>query len=508
MELEAKQVRKNLIFNVLSLLANIAVGLFYTPYLVKNLGISAYGIVPLALIINQYVNVVTGSLTSALSRFYSIALRQNKSDEASKYLSTSIVIFIGLILALILPLWYFVQNIEFIFNIPSDLLEDSKSLFLLTILSLFFSLFSSIFNITLYAFNRLDLLNIVKIIRISGKLIFVLFLFTSLEVNVKYVGAANLITEIILLIYSITVFYRFSEGKVVLGIRHFNKAALIAVGGMAFWVIVQQMGDMGLYRIDNILVNKFWSTNESGVLGAFEELGNYTITIAMVISSLFGPLILIAYANEDTEQVKKLTIDRSLSVGVLVAVMIGILGGFSPIILKAWLGEGFAEYNTWLMIKLTLTPFYISAGVFAYGSRAMNKVRFPALMTIFLGLINALILYGLGYYAHGNIDIVNWMLVVGLIMGVLQSYFLNGLYFAKFYKGTARKVMLNALRIGGTICAIYLIGYLITPLLIGMHIIPCLILIAVIALILLIIALKINLKKSQINELIHLVYKK
>ena len=63
------QTRKNLYTNIANLVVNIVVGIYYTPYLVNQLGLAAYGIIPLTLIVNQYISVLTGSLTSALSRF-------------------------------------------------------------------------------------------------------------------------------------------------------------------------------------------------------------------------------------------------------------------------------------------------------------------------------------------------------------------------------------------------------------------------------------------------------
>src|SRR5690606_28178542 len=155
--------------------------------------------------------------------------------------------------------------------------------------------------------------------------------------------------------------------------------------------------------------------------------------ISTVIGSLFGPLILIAYANNRHEEVKQMTLDRSLSVGILVAVMSGVLAGFSPILLKIWLGEEFVEYNAWLILKLFLVPFYASAGVFSFAARAFNKVRFPAIMTVGFGFLNFSLLYGLAFFANQNLDYINWMLTVALIIGISQSYFLNGLYFSKFY---------------------------------------------------------------------------
>jgi membrane protein EpsK len=503
-----KQVQRNLIFNILSLLSNVGVGVFYTPYLVKSLGIVAYGVVPLALIINQYISVVTGSLTNALTRFYSIALQKGQKDEASKYLSTSIVVVLVIIAILILPLRYLIQNIEVVFTIPVELVIPAKQLFTFTVISFFISLLSSVFNITLYAYNRLDYLNIIKIIRVAGKLVFVILLFSLLEENIAYVGLANLITEIVLFIFSVVVFFRFSVDLVELKLSNFDKTSLKAVSAMAFWVIVQQLGDTGLYRIDNFLVNIFWSTKESGILGAFTELGNYCMIIASVIGSLFGPLILIAYAKNDQEQVKTITLDRSLSVGVMVAVMVGAIGGFSPVILKIWLGIEFVDYNSWLLLKLSLIPFYSAAGVFAFTTRAWNKVRFPALVTVTLGLINLTVLYLIAKHADGDLSYVNLMLFIALIMGIGQSYFLGGLYFSKFYEGTKQMVWTNFVKIFLTLFIVTGICFLITPYIVELHNILSLAIIGFVSLVLLVISLKITLNKKQLDAIIELVYKK
>ena len=54
-----KQTKINFYSNIIALLANVLVGIYYTPYLVNSLGLAAYGVLPLALIINQYIGVAT-----------------------------------------------------------------------------------------------------------------------------------------------------------------------------------------------------------------------------------------------------------------------------------------------------------------------------------------------------------------------------------------------------------------------------------------------------------------
>jgi membrane protein EpsK len=81
-----KQARINLYTNLISL----TVSVYYTPYLVRTLGIVAYGIMSLALIINQYINLIASSLTGPLTRFYTVSLQKNDYNETAHYLSTSL----------------------------------------------------------------------------------------------------------------------------------------------------------------------------------------------------------------------------------------------------------------------------------------------------------------------------------------------------------------------------------------------------------------------------------
>ena len=191
----------------------------------------------------------------------------------------------------------------------------------------------------------------------------------------------------------------------------------------------------------------------------------------------------------------------------MVAVMVGAIGGFSPIILKIWLGEEFVAYNSWLLLKLALVPFYSAAGVFSFVIRAWNKVRFSALVTVALGIINLVALYFLAKYADGDLRYVDVMLFVAVLMGIGQSYFLGGLYFSKLYKGTLSEVLYNFIKILLVFLLVGGVCYVINQYIINMQDVVALSIIGVVSLVLLIAALKTTLNKKQLDAIIALVYK-
>jgi O-antigen/teichoic acid export membrane protein len=430
---QKKQTLRNLVFNLISLIVNIGLGLFYTPYLVKSLGIMAYGIVPLALVINQYINVVTGSLTGSLTRFYSVAYQKKNYKEASGYISSSFAAIFAITIALVPVFTLLVHKIDKVFNIPLEYTTEAKSLFLFTIISFIMSMFSSLYNITLYSQNRLDLLNVVKIVRILFKVVFTIIFFESIKQGISFIGYANFLSELLVLILSIYYFKITVSRDVKISLGFFSKGALFGILSMTLWVIIHQVGDTGLYRIDNILVNLFWSTRESGILGALSEFGTYVMTVVAVIASLFGPLILIAYSEDDHKSVIRLTSDNSLLVGLSSALLVGLSIGFAKPIISLWLGEEYVLYKHWFILKQVTLPFYAAAGVFAFVYRAWNKVIFPALATLTIGLLNFGFSYFLCQISNGSEKFIYYMLLVAVGFIIAQSYGLNAFYFYKLY---------------------------------------------------------------------------
>lgn len=453
---ERKQTKINLYTNVIALLANILVGIYYTPYLVNSLGLAAYGVLPLALIINQYIGIATQTLTHAYTRFYSVALQKGNYVEASKDISTSLVVVL-LISLLLVPVGIgIVCNVDSLFQIPSDLLDSSRLLFGYTLFSFVVSLMSSLLNVTLYATNRLDLMNILKIIRVIFKLLFVVIAFEVFTKDVSFVGLANLLTEGLILLASAFLFLRFKPSAVRISLRMFDRAVLFSILGMSIWVLIQLCGDTLLYRTDNLIVNHYWGTVASGALGAISEIGSYVSVIVSVIGSLFGPLILAAFAKCDHNKVKSLFLEQSTIVGCLSAIIAGTISGCSSSILYTWLGHGMEQYSWWLVMKMVVLPYYAAGGILAFVYRSWNKVRLPAIATIGLGVLDIIILIGICEFFKPTSAML--ILIINAIFSVLQCFVLNIIVVCKIYSDCKVEFLPIALKITMSFGLCYVFG--------------------------------------------------
>ena len=440
-----KQTRINFYTNILALIVNVVIGIYYTPYLVGSLGLAAYGILPLALIINQYIGVATQALTHSYTRFYGVALQRGDYNGASKVISTSLVVSI-LITILIVPVGiYIISKVDSLFQVPTGLLKSARLLFGFTILSFILSIVSSILNVTLYALNRLDLMNVLKIIRAVFKLVIVILLFEVVRIDVSFVGVANLLTECLILVASIYFFIRYKPSEVRISFALFDKVLLYSILGMSIWVSIQLCGDTLLYRTDNLIVNHYWGSESSGALGAVCEIGAYVSIIAGVIGSLFGPLIIASYAKNEHDTVKSLFIEQSTIVGCLSAILAGTIAGCSTPLLDVWLGQGMGQYNWWLMIKMLVIPFFAAGGIMAFVYRAWNKVRFPAICTLVLGIIDIAILVLVCEII--NPSDVKPILIISTVFSFLQCFILNIICVYRIYNDCKGKFLSIFLKI-------------------------------------------------------------
>ncbi|MFA6282452.1 MAG: polysaccharide biosynthesis protein, partial [Candidatus Omnitrophota bacterium] len=125
-----KQFPINIISNFVYFTINVLIGIWLVPYLIKHLGVAVYGLVPLAVSVNEYMSIATTSFNSAVSRFLTIDLQKKNEADANKIFNTALwssVFFILLILPFVIAGVYFAPKI---FNIPGGYGFSSQIFFM------------------------------------------------------------------------------------------------------------------------------------------------------------------------------------------------------------------------------------------------------------------------------------------------------------------------------------------------------------------------------------------
>ena len=453
-----KQVPKNLMANTLYFILNVLIGLFLVPYFIRNLGVASYGLIPLATSLTSYVNLVTQSLNSSVSRYLTIDLQRQDYKKANITFNTSLFGTFGVTL-LTIPILVIVSYYSpLFFDIPVNQRQDAFLLFLGVTGSLLVRTWGGNFGVSLFAYNRLDLQNIINSINLVLQVVFIIVLFSLWSPKLCFIGYSYFIAAVIALLITI-IFSNKVNPHFKVKIQDFNSSRLKELMGTGGWITIDQIGSLLLFQMDIILVNKLFGTVAGGDYSIVFMWNSLIRTIAGMLAGVLTPVILTYYAQKRFEELVVLSKSAVKIMGLAMALPIGLICGFSPLILSLWVGPEFARLSPLMWILLGHLAINMSVLPLFPINVSYNKLRIPAIATIISGIANLLLAVKLS-------SITGWeyygIAVAGAIVLTARHFIFVPMYATKVlgmsknpFKNTMIQVFLSTVIVAGiasTVC--------------------------------------------------------
>ncbi len=397
----------NLISSITIFGFNVLIGVWYTPYLIRHLGTSCYGIIPLVSQITSYMIVITATLNSATGRYVTLAFEQNDEEEANRYFNTSLFGSVLLVLLLIPPTIWATAGLGSIINMPVGQETQTRWLFLCTVAAFFLGTLQSPFGVACFCRNRFDLLNTIGLVQQIARVGFVVVFFSILAAQIWQVGVAALLAMFFGWGWSIRLWRRLTP-SLRISLPHFSGKALKNLCSMGGWVGVNYLGVILYLSIDLLVVNRMFGRTDPDAGGRYAAVMQWSIllrTLVGVIGTIFGPTMIAYYAHNDFDGLALYGRRAVKLVGLLMALPIALICGFSTPLLQTWLGPKFTDL-AWLMTLMTVhLSFNLAVTPLFSLQAATNRVRTPALVTVVMGFGNlglAILLAGpIGWGLYG-----------------------------------------------------------------------------------------------------------
>jgi O-antigen/teichoic acid export membrane protein len=397
------QLPGNLISNIAYFLVNVIIGILLVPYFLSTLGVAAYGLIPLASSITGYVAIVVQSLNTTVSRYLTVDLQRNDFVAANRTFNTAffgLLIIIALTIPIVIVVSYFIPAI---FNVPAGQETGAIILLFCACLSFFISSLAGTYSVQLYAYNRLDLTNLVNIVSTLVQVGLIVSFFNLWGPSLIFVGSAYIGSAIVSSVIAIILAKRVCP-YLSLSLHSFDQSRVKDLGEMGGWILIGQIGTLLFLQIDLIVVNLLFGATSAGEYAIVLKWGNVLRTIAGVLAGVLTPIILTYYARDHIEKLIQVAKSATKLMGLSIALPIGLVCGFAPQLLTVWVGAQYV-FLAPLMILLTV-HLLINLAVLPLFSInvAYNRVRIPGIVTLILGAVNfvlAVILSlftGLGYY--------------------------------------------------------------------------------------------------------------
>lgn len=391
-----KQMGINLIAQTIAFGVNLCISFFLTPFIVEHIGVEANGFVGLANNFVEYAQLITTAINSMAGRFITIKLHQKNEEEASKYFTS--VFFANLFLSVILTIIFafIILFLENMLNISANLVTDIKMLWILIFANFIVSLFASIFSVSTFVENRLDLTAICNIRGVIIKAIILVICYTFFRPFTFYVGIAMLALGLNNLISHIRYKKRLVP-DLKISKKNFDIKYIKELVSAGIWNSVNKLSSILSSGLDLLITNIFVNPIAMGVMNLSKTISNIVLSLFGTLASIFAPELTILYANGDTEGMKKQLISSVKLMGLFSAIPIAILFGFGKEFYMLWVPNQNADllqtltlitcFN--LIFALPLEPLY---NIFT----VKNKIKISSIaliifssctiLTVFIGL--------------------------------------------------------------------------------------------------------------------------
>lgn len=299
---ERKQLVLNLAANFIYLLINYAITFFLTSFVVNRINAEAYGFISLCNKVVDYATLITVALNSVAGRFITIEMHKGNVNKANQYFSSTLaadaIICMGLLLVF-LPIAY---RIEYIFHIPSGLVNDVRVLFLIIVTNLFVTVIGTVYTVATFITNKLYLSSIANmlgnVVRAAILIVFMRFF----SPNIVYVGIATSISSALILALNI-LYTRKLCPELHIKQQDISLKATKELFFSGIWNSISKLAQILSDGIDLVISNIWISAYAMGQLSIAYTIPTIVAAFLVMVINLFSPKLTEYYAKGDMERI-------------------------------------------------------------------------------------------------------------------------------------------------------------------------------------------------------------
>lgn len=395
------QLKIGAVLNYVVLGLNSLVGLLYTPYMLRMMGQSEYGLYSLVASFISYLMIMDFGFGNAIIRYTAKFRAENKKKEQYSMYGMFLILyfFIGLVALGIGVGLYF--NIDtFLANSMTDI-ERSRAKILMIILSFNlavtfpFGLFGSIIT----AYEHFSFLKIIQILRV--------ILSTAVMICLLNYGYKAIAIAIVQTVFNVaTLIFNFLYCRYKLDIkiifRKFRWGFLKEITIYSFWIFLNFMMDRLYWNTGQFVLGTFIGTIAVSVFSVAILLNHMYMSLSTAISGVFLPHVttMITKRNMNRE-ISDLFIKTGRIQYIVLSYFLSCFILFGNQFITIWAGEGYNEvYLMTLLFLLSSTPSMIqNMGVTILNAR--NQMKFQALLCVFIASISLIVQIILSKYYGG-----------------------------------------------------------------------------------------------------------
>jgi O-antigen/teichoic acid export membrane protein len=418
------QLKKGVILSYLNIFLTNIVGIVLTPFIIKSLGDSEYGLYTLVGSFVIYLSLMDMGLNNTIVRFVAKYRIQNNKVAEQEFLGTTMLVYFGISLSLVIIgilLYYNIENI-FKYSLTKDEMHKTKIMFIILIFNLTFSLPGGAFQAICNAYEHFVFPRVLTIIKSVLRTICIVAI---LLLGSKAIGLVILETILSLVTIVTTAIYVYQKLNIKISLKKYNFSLIKEIFNYSFWVFLFGIVAKFQWNAGQVVLGINTNTVTVAIFGVGIMLGGYYGTFASAINGLLIPKATkMVLDNSDG----KILTDTMIKIGrINFYILAFILSGFylfGQQFILLWIGKTYIK--SWfvaLLIMLVITlPLIQVFGNSILEAKKKNKFK----------SVVSLISVGIAVLVGFNLTFTYGM--YGIIFPLVIAMGLNSLIMNFYYK--------------------------------------------------------------------------
>jgi len=381
------QFVRNMASNLIVLAVSSVVMLWFTPYLIGQLGLAVYGLVPLALSLSTYMGILTVGIQAAVGRYLTLEVAKNDRDGASRVMSTALSANLVIALVIMPILLGIAAAAPSLFNVPPGSESDARWFFMLAMLSYVCVAIREVIGATAFATNRIDLQNVARLSETLVRVGFVVVVFATRGPDLRLVGVGMLVGALVSVFVALVAWWvsapeiRYTPGL----FERTRLRAMLSTGG---WITVNHVGSLLHMATDLVVINIILGSAVAGAYGSVLQLSSFLRSLAGALSIVLAPVIFAQYAQERTKALG-ITAARAVKLlGMAIGLPTALVMGFGRPVLTLWLGPEFTPLAPLLVVMTVHLAFNYGFLPLDTVNMAYDRVKWPSIVGVVTGVVN------------------------------------------------------------------------------------------------------------------------
>lgn len=423
------QFKKGAILSYVNLLLTNLGGLFLTPFIVKSLGDSEYGLYSLMGATVAYLTLMDFGLNNAIVRYLSKYLANEEQPEIK------IGAFLGVVARLFFAVVFIILAVGgivytqldqlFAHSLTADELYRAKIMFALLLINVAISVPGGAFQAIATAYQQFVIPRLFTIIKYLMRIVVILTILTQ---GAKGIEIIIVDTVLNFMLIAGMAYYVIRKIKVPFQFSAWDPALVKEVFSYSFWVFLYGLVHFFQWTGGQIILGMTTNTIEVGVFAIGIMLAGFYSSYAGVINSMLMPRAaqLVKQNRSGLEMTKEITrFVKISSIPMFLIFTSFIVFGRQFIVL--WLDAGYSEsygYTIGMMVGMTLLILQVFANSIL---ESLKRNRFKSLFSLFTVVLALITSYFLSaqYGGWGIMIPISTALVIN---GIAMSWYFNRVF--------------------------------------------------------------------------------